>query len=308
MAGDDWTLVTAGQFTALSYMYQHDHARAAEANEGVAALAERLGDSYHVSRRWFYAGWIALADGRFAEARDRFERMLAAIEGIGDPTVEAFAEICRGLMETWEGDAERALTRLEAQLQRSLKQGARAVIPMLFAASAFAEVAVGRFGEARGRLEALVPLVEGRDVYSTMWALSLLAEARRLLADEAAEADAKRARAIGERVGNRLLATRARLTLGRLAAARGDWRDARQHAQAHLDACVEGGHATYVPACLDALAEAAAGLGEHREAVHLFAAADTARAEVGVVRVPPESEHWATIQRRLLPADDGRSP
>ena len=41
----------------------------------------------------------------------------------------------------------------------------------------------------------------------------------------------------------------ARLTLGRLAAARGEWTDAQQHALAHLDACVEGGHATYVPAC-----------------------------------------------------------
>ena len=103
-------------------------------------------------------------------------------------------------------------------------------------------------------------------------------------------------------LGNRLLATRARLTLGRLAAARGEWTDAQQHALAHLDACVEGGHATYVPACLDALAEVAAGLGADEDAVRLFAAAERARAEIGVVRVPPEEEHWGAIDARLREA------
>ena len=127
----------------------------------------------------------------------------------------------------------------------------------------------------------------------------MLAEARRLLADAGAEATALEAQASGERLGNRLHATRARLTLGRLAAARGDWTDAQQHALAHLDACVEGGHATYVPGCLDALAEVAAGLGADEDAVRLFAAAERARAEIGMVRVPPEAQHWAAIEGKL---------
>jgi DNA-binding CsgD family transcriptional regulator len=54
-----------------------------------------------------------------------------------------------------------------------------------------------------------------------------------------------------------------------------------------------------VPACLDALAEVAAGLGADEDAVRLFAAAERARAEIGVVRVPPEKRHWATIKARL---------
>ena len=113
--------------------------------------------------------------------------------------------------------------------------------------------------------------------------------------DDAAESTAVQAQASGERIGNRLLATGARLTLGRLAAARGEWTVAQQHVLAHLDACVEGGHATYVPACLDALGEVAAGLAAHEDAVRLFAAAERARAEIGVVRVPPEERHWAAI-------------
>ena len=103
-------------------------------------------------------------------------------------------------------------------------------------------------------------------------------------------------------LGNRLFETRPRLTLGRLAAARGEWTDAQQHALAHLDACVEGGHATYVPGCLDALAEVAAGLDADEDAVRLFAAAERARAEIGVVRVPPEEEHWTEIDTQLREA------
>jgi DNA-binding CsgD family transcriptional regulator len=103
-------------------------------------------------------------------------------------------------------------------------------------------------------------------------------------------------------MGNRLVATRGRYTLGRLAAARGDWTAAQQHALAHLDACAEGGHMTYVPGCLDALAEVAAGLDEHQDAVRLFAAAARARAEIGVVRIPPEADHWAAIDGRLREA------
>ena len=90
-----------------------------------------------------------------------------------------------------------------------------------------------------------------------------------------------------------------RLALGRLAAARGEWTAAQEHALAHLDACVEGGHATYVPGCLDALAEVAAGLGADEDAVRLFAAAERARAEIGTVRVPPEGDHWAAIDEKL---------
>jgi DNA-binding CsgD family transcriptional regulator len=136
----------------------------------------------------------------------------------------------------------------------------------------------------------------------TTWALCLLAEARRLLSDAGAQSTALEAQERGERLGNRLLATNARLILGRLAAACGEWADAQQHALAHLDACVEGGHATYMPACLDALAEVAAGLEASEDAVRLFAAAARARGEIGAVRVPPEDEHWAAIDARLREA------
>jgi DNA-binding CsgD family transcriptional regulator len=145
-------------------------------------------------------------------------------------------------------------------------------------------------------------LVEGREGFFTSYVPGLLAEAQRLLPDAAAEATAREAQAIGERIGNRLLATQARLTLGRLAAARGDWTAARQHALAHLDACAEGGHATYVPPCLG---RARGGRGGPPRPRRCRAAAESARAEIGAVRVPLEAEHWAAIDNTLREALGG---
>jgi DNA-binding NarL/FixJ family response regulator len=207
-----------------------------------------------------------------------------------------------GHVDVWQGEAGRALEYLQPRLERTLKLGVGTMVPWLLIAIAFAELAAGRLEQADERLEGLVALVEGRDLATTTWALCLLAEARRLLADEAAESTALQAQASGGRLGHPLQETRARLTLGRLAAARGEWTDAREHALAHLDACVEGGHATYVPACLDALAEVAAGLEANEDAVRLFAATARARAEIGIVRVPPEEEHWTAIEARLREA------
>ena len=238
-------------------------------------------------------------DGRFAEAREAIGRLRAAVADTGEPVLEANADVVEGLADAWQGEPDRPLERLPGRLERTLRLGAGNPVPLLLIALAFAELAADHTERARDRLEGLVALVEGRGATAKIWALCLLAEARRLLADSGAEATAVEAQAGGERIGNRLLATLAGLTVGRLDAARGDWTDAQHHALAHLDVCVEGGHATYVPGCLDALAEVAAGLGVDEDAVRLFAAAERARAEIGMVRVPPEAQHWAAIEAKL---------
>jgi predicted ATPase/DNA-binding CsgD family transcriptional regulator len=301
-AGDDWALVAAEQATALTYMFQSEHAQAARASEGVAALAERLGDPLQVARRWSWVAFTAQFDGRFAEARDAVERSRAAVAETGEPVFEAAADVTEGFVDAWQGEPERPLERLPARLEHTLRLGVGNQVPNLLLVIALAELAADRPEQARDRLQGLVGLLQGRSATATFaatWALCLLAEARRVLADAGAEATALEAQASGERLGNRLLETRARFTLGRLAAARGEWTDAQQHALAHLDACVEGSHATFVPGCLDALAEVAAGLGADEDAARLFAAAERACAEIGVVRVPPEAQHWAEIEAKL---------
>ncbi len=297
---DDWALVQAIQIVALTHMTQSDHEQCARANDEVTELAERLGEPYQVARRWYFVGWMAITDGRLAEAREACARMYKSVEGVGEPIMETIAEVGLGLVRIWEGEAECALDRLEKVLERAIRLGLGMLVPMLLASIAHAELATGRFEKARERLEGLVALVQGRVSFVISLALGLLAETQRLLGDSAAaQPTALEAQETGEQSGNRLWATRARLTLGRLAAARDEWSAAQQHVLAHLDTCVEGGHATYVPACLDALAEVAAGVQADEDAVRLLVAAERARAEIGIVRIPPEEQHWAAIELKL---------
>jgi DNA-binding CsgD family transcriptional regulator len=183
-----------------------------------------------------------------------------------------------------------------------VKLGAGFSVPWLLLTIGRCELAADRPEQARDSLERLVQLVEGRELFLTSSALCELAEARRVLGDDAAEPTALRAQECGERLGNRRLATVPRLTLGRLAASRGHWAVAQQHALAHLDTCAEDGLVILVPGCLDALAEVAAGLGSDRDAVRMLAAAQRARAEIGAVRLPPEERHWAALDDQLREA------
>ena len=184
---------TAKQLIARTYLLQSDHAQAARANDEVAALAERLGDPFHVARRWFIVGLdgpaSTAASPRLATRSSSCER---PSKGVEEPVMEAFADTFAALVDVWEGEPERALELLRWRLERTVKSGAGIVVPDPLTSIAFAELAAGRLEQARRRLEGLVPLVEGRDGFSTSWALGLLAEAQRLLADGAAEATALR--------------------------------------------------------------------------------------------------------------------
>ena len=213
-AGDDWALVQAQQFIAEAYMIQQDHAQAARASDEVTALAERLGDPLHVFRPLWHVAWMAAFDGHLAEARNAAVQMRAAIEGVGEPLVEILADFGLGYIDVWEGEPERSLERLHRRLESALKLGAGFGVPYLLVVIAFAELAAGRLAQARDRLQAVVPLVEGRVSYASSWALGLLAEARRLLGDGDAKSTALEAQASGEQIDNRFLATRARLTWG----------------------------------------------------------------------------------------------
>jgi predicted ATPase/DNA-binding CsgD family transcriptional regulator len=301
-AGDDWALVAASQVIGWSHFAQCNNGLAARTFDEAAALEDRIGDPFQIQRHWFFVGWMALWDGRVAEAREAAERMRLAVEDIGESFREAYVDIIHAYVDIWQGDSEPAIERLLLRLEEALRLGAGSVVAGLLLVIAFGELAAGRLTQARDRFEGLIALIEGRDTGLIGLALIYLSDIRRLLGEEAAETAALEAQMLGERLNNRLTVSGARLRLGRLAASRGDWQAARQHVLAHLDTCTEGGHLTYVPECLDALGEVAAGLGSDEDAARLLAAAEGARAEIGIARVTPEEEHWAEIDQGLREA------
>ena len=294
-AGDDWAFVEATQLLASAYFFQGNHPRASGLFEEAIGLAEHVSDRGAVN--WVTLGLMASADGQLELAREHLERALQVAEG---PLYLALADSELGALEVFQGAPERGLARMLPRLAGAIAMGAGLGVPSLSLRVALAELATGRLDEARVRCEALVSLLKGRNHYTGGWALVLLAEVWRLLGDDAAaEATAQRAGEAGEALGNRLLGTAGRLTLARLAAARGEWAAAEQHAHAHLDVCVEDNHRRDLPDILDALVEIAAGLESQAEAVRLLASAGRARAELGTVRWRPEHDHWATLEASL---------
>ena len=209
-----------------------------------------------------------------------------------------------GLVDVWQGEAERPLERLPGRLERTLRLGAGIAVPYLLIAIAFAELAAGRLEQARDRLEGLVALVEGRDAAMTTWALSPAGGG-------AAPAGGRRRRVHGapgpgERraeLGHRLLRDARRASPSAAWPPRaGSGRTPSSTRSRTSTPASRAATRPTCPACLDALAEVAAGLGADEDAVRLFAAAERARAEIGAVRVPPEAEHWAAIEARLREA------
>jgi predicted ATPase/DNA-binding CsgD family transcriptional regulator len=296
-AGDDWARAITGQLIAMTYLFESDHVQAARAEAEAAEPTERVGDPFLVGRGSLFIGQRAVTDGRLAEAREALERAREAVSGVGEPLVDALADSQLAGLEVWSGEPQRALDRCHAGLERALTLGVGMAVPLYVLPMAFAELTLGHPEEARARLEGLRTVVDPRFALVTAAMAQLLSLALAAQDDPAAEATAAEAQELGERLGNRLMATSARMTLARLAADSGDWKAAREHVLSHLDACVEGGHRTYFPLCLVALAEVAAGLGRDIDAVRLFAAAERIEAEIGVARF--EVDHWAAIESGL---------
>jgi predicted ATPase/class 3 adenylate cyclase/DNA-binding CsgD family transcriptional regulator len=298
-AGDSWALVAAKQLVGLTHYFEADHPEALRALLEVTDLADDVGDPFLIARRWLFQGLIAQTDGRSEEARDTVAHLHRALEATGDPVLEAYADFVIGWIDANQGEPDRALERLEGRLESTLKDGAVLPVPALYYGIGQAELAADRPERVPGRLGPLVEMIETRDALGTSLNLYVIADALRLLGEDGAAEAATRVRGAAERLGNSAYDGLARLILGRIAAAGGDWTSAREHARAHLDVTAAEGHKLWAPSGLDALAEAAAGLGDHREAVRLFAAADRARADLGTVRVPPEVDHWTAIESRL---------
>jgi predicted ATPase/DNA-binding NarL/FixJ family response regulator len=299
-AGDQWALVESSQFAAIGYLFQDDHARLRAVLDEVDAVTDRIAEGDQLARRALILASIAILDGRLTEARKVLEGALAGEHA--DPAVLMWLQAQIGLLDICRGEPRRALEHLQARLNQAIETGVGMAIPPLLTWTTWAELATGRLEEAVQRAEATIQIVEGRDCLLEAWSRWLLAETLRLRGDDRADAAAERTCSVGERMGNRLATTRGRLTQARLAAGRGEWSTAEQHALAHLDACVEGGHATFIPYCFDALAEVAAGRQSHEDSVRLLAAALRARTDLGVGRWTPEEHHWSSIEGELRDA------
>ena len=297
-ASDSWAETEATQLVAFTYFFQDDHEGCARELDRVEEIVARSGPPYQVARQALARGMLAEWAGRLREARELFERGLTA--SLGEPVMVGFLQTELARIEMLEGQADAALARVFESLERALSTGGALVIPVLQIQAAWAERALGRCDDGYARISAWLPTIEGAHTYLVTWGEALRADLARRTGDLATAHDAAlHGLAVADKLGNAYQAGNNRLMLGRLAAVRGEWALAEQHAHALLEACADGGHLTFAPDALDALAEAAAGAGRLADGARLLAAAARARRDLGTPRSTGEDQHWDALTGQL---------
>jgi hypothetical protein len=88
----------------------------------------------------------------------------------------------------------------------------------------------------------------------------------------------------------------AKCLLARLALAAGEPTEAEQYVHDALGHVVTKGFAIHIPECLDILAAIAVTEQSFEEAARLLGAAAVVRARLGIIRLPPEPEFWASVE------------
>lgn len=301
---DGWCETDARQMLAIARAQMGDWEEVRRELDRSQELARRFGYPDLGSWHFLAAAQEPYATGDGRRCRMLLERAAAEAEGdAGQPVVAGIATAQIGLLEVEGGRIEEALALLGPCQERMVAAGALLALGFLELAIGVAEAGGGGLAEARARLAALAERAAGGSQWYEAQTLRALARIERLSGDEeSAQAHAERALALAERLTNDHLIARAGHELGRLAAARGEWREAERLLHAALGAQVEGGYLPDQPDSLDGLAEVAAGLGRAAEGVRLLAAAARARAELGLVPWPDERRRTERTGRELRTA------
>jgi predicted ATPase/DNA-binding CsgD family transcriptional regulator len=301
--GDDLSLMHAGHALAFSHLFEDDHVAARRRFAEVLPVVERTGHREFIANHWGAEGWMRYLAGELPGAGEALARAVAAARAAGDAVTEAGVAAYSACARTDAGDPEGALEMLLPVHGRALAQGAGFLLPWAEVAIAEALAAAGRLDEARAAYERQLAGPAGDLRYPATWALAGLAETLRHLGDGAGAATAaERALESAEGLGNPWFAARARMTLGRLALARGDRAAAESLHHEALAALAERGFRLGLAAALEALAAVAVALESATEGARLLGAAGAIRRDLGLVPGRPEGAELDRLADRLREA------
>ena len=293
--GDDWCLVDATQILGFTHLIRDELAECERLLNGVLPIIERNGYGEQAAWHSFGLSYGALVRVETERFHELAERTLATAREIGEPVTAAFAHCYLALLETAQGHPDAALARLRESEARVLAGGGGMALPYTQTLLAAARAALGETGPAAATLEAVI--AGGADFgYFLAAAQAALADVLRAGGDViGAETCAREALVTSERVGSPALIASSREVLGRLAAGRGEWGEADALLHDALGLRAERQLRLWLPQTLDALAEVAAGLESHEEAARLLGATERARADLGLVRWPPDQPRFSAL-------------
>jgi predicted ATPase/class 3 adenylate cyclase/DNA-binding CsgD family transcriptional regulator len=297
-AGDDWCQTSASQMLAITWVLQDEFDAARPVLNDAYGTATRLGYRRGFAWHWICLGWEATLRGRLDEARELLTRSVAASDEVGDPITNGLANGYLVYIQLACGDTELAYSLADTTLERVQETGAGLPLGVANHMLGRTEMALGQLPAARGHLETAAE-VERRSgsIYLLTWHLSLLGTLERIDGNvAAAHRHAEEALELAQRVGSGWMQAHAERLLGRLALAAGEVTEAERYVHDALSRLVAKGFALDIPECLDVLAAIAATQESFEEAARLLGAAAAGRAQLGIVRFPPEPQFWSSVQ------------
>jgi predicted ATPase/class 3 adenylate cyclase/DNA-binding CsgD family transcriptional regulator len=299
--GDEWALARSEMLITIAAASCQDADLHRQYAEGLPARLERLGDVETLAAYWLFMSYLEYVAGELPRAREARERTLAAARAIDEPNLQLVALMQAAWEDIALGRAELALADLRLLEARAVERGLVAV-PWLTFSRAMAEAACGKLDTAASRLVALLENQAGGALDALMSATTVLGEVLRLQRDDRAQACATRGLELARSVDSRWYAARNRVTLGRIAAACGDWAPAEQLHHEALEAIVDRGFRLELPFALEALAEVACGLESYSEAARILGAGERARRQLGLVAWPGQRAEVDALATRLRDA------
>ena len=299
-ADDEYILARSEALLRGVAWFQQDEEACGAGFDELRPRLERLGDRETLAWAWLAQGAIRYPLGDHEAAAARLSSAIAAAGEIGEPTADRSARALLALIDVASGHAPRALDELLAVHAHTLLHGGSFALPWLELLVAQAEAACYRLDAAHSRLATLVELQAWGAAHPLTWAYVELAEVLRLRGEDG-EAEAHGASGLdrARALGNDWLAAKAQLTLGRLAARRGERAEADRLQHEALGTIAERGYALELPSALEALAETAALLDRPTDAVRILGAADRMRRELGFVAWPAQRAEVGTLVTRL---------
>jgi predicted ATPase/DNA-binding CsgD family transcriptional regulator len=298
--GDTYGVAICTMSIAYSYLHQSDLRRAEQWSREALRLGEAVGQLDLIAWCKGAVAWGHHIRAEYDPCRREALEAIRSARATGDVISEISATCAVSQADISAGQPDRALERLMATRRRALALGAGFILPAAESCTGWAYAAQGRLDEARAWLEDLIGRGAGGYSYALVMANAGLAEVLRLQGDtERAEQVGTLVLDLAERNEDHFNTAGAKLTLGRLAAGRGEWAQAQRTHHAALSVIVADDYRVLLPGALDALAEDAAGLGRPLDAARILGAANGVRATFGIVDWLPKRAQSAALSERL---------
>jgi DNA-binding CsgD family transcriptional regulator len=284
----------------FSYSHQDDHLSAGPLFEEVRVLAEGASNEEMLAWYWLGMAWADYAAGRQDACREASRRALAAAHDVGDLVTEVAAASFLASVDIDAGRPGLALERLSPVRERARTRGGSFTLPLLDETMARAAAVAGELERARADYELLIEQGAGAIANVQGRAHVGCAEVLRALGDWAgAEARARDALEVADRIRNKFLLAQAKLVLARLAVVRQQWRDGQRLHHEALSAIIEGVYHRELSCALEGLAEVSAGIGNHAEAARMLGAAARARRDLKLVAWKHQRDDSTALRARL---------